>query len=49
MRKRFKLKKRSCPMCKPYKMRWETRWDAKEFDKLKRAEKEIRDAGTNQR
>jgi hypothetical protein len=42
MRKRMKLKRRSCPMCKPNKMGWERRWKAKEYDALKRAEKEVR-------
>ena len=42
MRKRNKLKKRSCPMCKPHKMGWENRWNVKERDRLKRDEREIR-------
>jgi hypothetical protein len=40
MRKRLKNKKRSCKMCKPYKMGWDIRWKAKEHDALKRFEKE---------
>jgi hypothetical protein len=42
MRKRLKLKKRSCALCKPHKMKWEQRWKVKEFDALKRAEREMR-------
>ncbi len=42
MRKRTKLKLRSCAMCKPHKMGWENRWKVKQRDALKRAEKEIR-------
>lgn len=44
MRKRLKLKKRSCAMCKPYKMHGSNRWSPKEFDGLVRAEKEIKEA-----
>lgn len=43
MRKRLKLKKRSCPMCKPQKMRGENRWKVRERDALARAEKEIKE------
>jgi hypothetical protein len=39
MRKRFKIKKRSCPLCKPQKMGWANRWDNKEFAKIKEFEK----------
>ena len=39
MRKRFKLKKRSCPICKPYKMGWIKRWNNKELAKIKEFEK----------
>ena len=46
MRKRLKRKKLSCKMCKPYKMGWENRWKPKEFEKLLRAEGEIRNAGS---
>ncbi len=42
MRKRMKLKKRSCPMCKPHKMMWEGRWKKKDYVKLVAAEKEMR-------
>lgn len=44
MRKRLKKKKRSCPLCKPYKMRGENRWKPKERDALERAERETRNA-----
>ena len=42
MRKRTKLKAKSCAMCKPHKMKWETRWTVKdkvrleEFEKIKK-------------
>jgi hypothetical protein len=39
MRKRFKIKKRSCPMCKPNKMWWAKRWNNKELSKIKEFEK----------
>lgn len=32
MRKRYKKKKRSCPLCKPNKMGWEHRFKKKELD-----------------
>ena len=48
MRKRLKLKKRSCKFCKPFKMSWENRWKPKEEFKLKLAEKEIREAIKNE-
>lgn len=44
MRKRLKLKKRSCAMCKPQKMRGANRWKLRDFDRLVRAEKEIKEA-----
>ncbi len=44
MRKRLKRKKHSCAMCKAYKMGWENRWKPKEFEKLLRAEREVRAA-----
>ncbi len=31
-------------MCKAYKMGWENRWKPKEFEKLLRAEREVRAA-----
>ena len=44
MRKRLKRKRRSCALCKPYKMGGENRWKPKEFARLKKAESEIRRA-----
>lgn len=44
MRKRLKKKKHSCKLCKPHKMGLQGRWNHREFDSLKRAEQEIRDA-----
>lgn len=38
MRKRFKLKKRSCPLCKPHKMHRDKRWKPKEEVLLKEYE-----------
>ncbi|MEK7664167.1 MAG: hypothetical protein AAB340_01845 [Patescibacteria group bacterium] len=41
MRKRFKIKKHSCALCKPHKLGWDNRWKnkelahPKEFEKLK--------------
>lgn len=43
MRKRKKMKKHSCPMCKAYKMGGACRWSPRELDTLKRTEKEILD------
>lgn len=43
MRKRYKKKKRSCPLCKPHKTKGEKRWKPGEEERLKRAEKEIRE------
>lgn len=40
MRKRLKRKRRSCPVCKPYKTGGDIRWNPKELDALKRFEKE---------
>jgi len=44
MRKRLKKKKRSCPLCKPHKMRGENRWSPKERDRLERAERQMKEA-----
>ena len=30
MRKNYKQKRRSCALCKPHKVGWDTRWTAKE-------------------
>lgn len=43
MRKHFKLKARSCMMCKPHKMHRAVRWKPKELQELKRWEKEERE------
>jgi len=40
MRKRFKIKKKSCPICKPSKAGWSNRWKKKELVKLEDFEKE---------
>lgn len=40
MRKRLKKKKRSCALCKPHKMKWQNRWNAKDFFSLKIFEKQ---------
>lgn len=42
MRKRYKLKRRSCALCKPHKRGWDHRWKAKEQQRLETAEREIR-------
>ncbi len=39
----YKSKRRSCPMCKPNKMGIEPCWTEKDFDKIKRMEKELRE------
>ena len=43
MRKRLKMKKHSCAMCKPHKMGGDVRWKPKELQALKQFEKEKRD------
>lgn len=40
----YKTKRRSCPLCKPNKMGFVPCWTAKELDKIKRMEKELREA-----
>jgi len=42
MRKRYKNKKRSCGLCKPFKRGKTIRWKNKELQKLELAEKEIK-------
>lgn len=42
MRKRYKKKRHSCPMCKGYKMNGSCRWEPKEKMRLERDEREIR-------
>ena len=43
MRKRLKVKRRSCAMCKPHKMGGAKRWKPKDLEELKRFEKEKND------
>lgn len=42
MRKMYKKKKRSCPMCKPHKMHGAKRWKYKELEARMRFEKELK-------
>lgn len=42
VRKRYKLKRRSCALCKPHKRGWDHRWKAKEGQRLETAEREMR-------
>lgn len=44
MRKRTKVKRRSCGLCKPHKRGLENRWRAKDEARLAAAEREIRTA-----
>lgn len=44
MRKAYKVKRRSCAMCKPHKMGWEDRWKPKDKEIIKRSEKEALEA-----
>lgn len=44
MRKALKRKRLSCGLCKPYKVGWDTRWRAREFGRLREAEREMRAA-----
>lgn len=44
MRKRLKLKKHSCAMCKPHKMKWSNRWTPKQLAELKESERACREA-----
>lgn len=39
MRKRYKVKKRSCALCKPNKVGWASRWKIKDFALIKEFEK----------
>jgi len=36
---KIKKQKRSCALCKPYKMGWVNRWKAKEFAEIQELEK----------
>ena len=40
MRKRIKIKKHSCALCKPHKTGHSNRWKSKELEKMKIFEKE---------
>ena len=40
MRKRYKIKKRSCGVCKPHKKGGAPRWDNRELVRLKEYERE---------
>lgn len=41
MRKQYKVKKRSCTLCKPHKMGWDNRWKVKDLSDLIESQKEI--------
>lgn len=43
MRKQYKKKLRSCPMCKPHKTQGSNRWKNKEINLYKIHQKEIKD------
>jgi hypothetical protein len=43
LRKNYKIKRRSCALCKPHKMGWSKRWSIRELVGLRRAEKDIRE------
>lgn len=47
MRKRYKNKLKSCPLCKPHKRGFAVRWRPKEFANIARAEREMRAAETD--
>ncbi len=40
MRKRLKMKRRSCALCKPHNMGWERRWTSRDAADLRRFERE---------
>jgi hypothetical protein len=42
MRRRYKLKARTCGLCKPHKRGWAHRWKPKEFELIDLAEREAR-------
>ena len=44
MRKRYKIKARSCALCKPHKRGWERRWSAKDQQLIEGAERDMRAA-----
>ena len=39
MRKRFKKKRHSCALCKPYKMEKSCRWKDEEFEQMREFER----------
>jgi hypothetical protein len=41
MRKRYKIKARSCALCKPHKRGWERRWNAKDQQLIEGAERDM--------
>jgi len=41
MRKHYKVKLRSCALCKPHKHGWEIRWKVKELQVMERSEREM--------
>jgi hypothetical protein len=43
MRKQYKIKKRSCGLCKPHKQGWDNRWKAKDKAVMHRTEQEIKE------
>jgi hypothetical protein len=43
MRKQYKLKKRSCKMCKPHKMGWDKRWGFRDVVRMQAARQEVQD------
>lgn len=45
MRKRYKNKRKSCPLCKPHKRGFAIRWRPQELASITRAEREAREAG----
>jgi hypothetical protein len=42
MRKRYKIKARSCALCKPHKRGWERRWSVKDQQLIEGAERDMR-------
>jgi hypothetical protein len=41
MRKQYKIKKRSCGLCKPHKKGWTNRWKIKDVNEMIESQKEI--------
>ena len=46
MRKRYKIKRKSCALCKPHKRGFAVRWRARELAEIVRAESEARAGDT---